>query len=245
MELFDTNGQASITLTSQNASSGRGGIIELKSDSNINTLNVIGDVGTGFGSFHLKRGSILLGEFSGSSSGSLLQTYDEAGTITATLGSFPGSGGYGQLYNSLGAPTLYLAGDSNGSGLLEVRNASSISTVILDGDNSGRGRITAQEYQVASSTTNIASGATLNPVTRYVRLASTGGAITLNAGTAISSGSGAGVIMILEGTSDANSVTIPDNANTRLGGSRILGANDTLTLLWNGADWIELSFANN
>jgi hypothetical protein len=27
--------------------------------------------------------------------------------------------------------------------------------------------------------------------------------------------------------------------------SRTLGLDDTLTLIWNGTDWIEVSFANN
>ena len=53
------------------------------------------------------------------------------------------------------------------------------------------------------------------------------------------------MILILQGTSSINTVTVPDNAGTRLGGSRLLGANDILMLLYDGANWVETSYADN
>jgi hypothetical protein len=69
--------------------------------------------------------------------------------------------------------------------------------------------------------------------------------VTLSATTAISSGGRIGDILILEGRSDTDSVTVPNNANTKLPASRTLGINDVLMLMWNGIDWIEISFTNN
>jgi hypothetical protein len=37
-----------------------------------------------------------------------------------------------------------------------------------------------------------------------------------------------------------------NNANTRVGATtRALGNGDTLTLIWDGNDWVEWSFSNN
>lgn len=38
-------------------------------------------------------------------------------------------------------------------------------------------------------------------------------------------------MLILRGSSDTNTVTVNDNANTALGDHRVLGRNDTLSLL--------------
>jgi hypothetical protein len=74
---------------------------------------------------------------------------------------------------------------------------------------------------------------------------SAGSVVTLNATTAIADSAVAGAVLILQGTSDVNTVTVPDNANTRLGGNRILGDGDTLTLIFNGTVWVEIAYANN
>lgn len=57
-----------------------------------------------------------------------------------------------------------------------------------------------------------------------------------------------GQILVIEGLSDAEPVEIADNAaanNTNVSIARVLGGADTITLLWNGVDWIELSYSNN
>jgi hypothetical protein len=88
------------------------------------------------------------------------------------------------------------------------------------------------------------NGSTLTPASSYIALVPDA-AVTLSATTAISGGSQLGQILILEGRSDANTVTVPDNANTKLAASRTLGINDTLILMWNAIDWIELSYTSN
>jgi hypothetical protein len=91
------------------------------------------------------------------------------------------------------------------------------------------------------------AGSTLDVSTNpksYVPLAPAS-AVTLNITTAIADGKAIGDILILEGTSDANTVTVPNNANTLLGAARTLGLEDTLKLLWNGTDWLELGYSDN
>ena len=52
-------------------------------------------------------------------------------------------------------------------------------------------------------------------------------------------------MLILRGSSDVNTVTINDNAGTALGANRVLGLNDTLSLVWSGSVWVEVGFVNN
>jgi len=90
-----------------------------------------------------------------------------------------------------------------------------------------------------------AASSTLTPTSSYLLL-NPAASVTLNATTAIANGSTIGDVLILEGTSDSQTVTINDAANTNLAAaSRTLGNDDTLMLLWNGSSWIEISFSNN
>jgi len=89
------------------------------------------------------------------------------------------------------------------------------------------------------------NNSTLTPTTSYLLL-NPAASVILNATTAIANGSTVGDILILEGTDDTQTVTIPNGANTSLAAaSRTLGNDDTLMLLWNGSTWIEISFSNN
>lgn len=75
----------------------------------------------------------------------------------------------------------------------------------------------------------------------YMRVVSTG-ASTIN----LSNGLATGQMLLIE--SGGGTITVSDNAavsNCNLAANRSLGTNDVLTLIWNGADWIEVSFTNN
>jgi hypothetical protein len=97
---------------------------------------------------------------------------------------------------------------------------------------------------LTASTSSVFSGATLSPSTSYVVLTATTVA-TLNSVIAIANGTKPGQILILQGTSDNNNIIIPNGANTHLETTRGLGAHDTLTLIWDGTVWDEISYANN
>lgn len=85
---------------------------------------------------------------------------------------------------------------------------------------------------------------TVNPYT-YLRL-SCGANVTSFGGTSITGGSVIGQILILENTSNTT-ITFVDNSNVQLNGNvgYVMGVFDTLTLLWNGTDWIEIARSNN
>jgi hypothetical protein len=98
---------------------------------------------------------------------------------------------------------------------------------------------------LGSSTVVPSDGSTLSPSRSFLRL-NPANVIILNNGTAISNGSTVGSILVLQGMPGVNSVNINDGANVQLGaGSRTIGANDTLTLIWDGTDWIEIAYVNN
>ncbi|MFO1487542.1 MAG: glycosyl hydrolase family 28-related protein [Verrucomicrobiota bacterium] len=99
----------------------------------------------------------------------------------------------------------------------------------------------------APLTASPGNGSTITPASSYLRLVPANGTVTLNATTPIAAGTAPGAILVLEGTSDASPVIVPNAPHVRLAGgaSRSLGARDALTLIWNGTDWIELSFSNN
>jgi parallel beta-helix repeat protein len=90
------------------------------------------------------------------------------------------------------------------------------------------------------------SGSTLTPTgpTSFLRLAPTG-SLTLG-NPAIADGKSAGDILILENTANFI-VTINDNTNVQLFNNqqRRLDQNDSLTLLWDNTDWIEVGYSHN
>ncbi len=88
------------------------------------------------------------------------------------------------------------------------------------------------------------AGSVLPPMSGYLK-PSPASAVVLNATTAIADGAAVGQVLILQGTSDTNTVTLNDGANVQLGATRTLGLNDTLSLIWDGANWIETAFSNN
>jgi hypothetical protein len=100
-------------------------------------------------------------------------------------------------------------------------------------------------FSLASSSVTVASGGTLAPTTSYLKVNSFT-SVALSGTTAIADGTAIGNVLVLQGPASATSVTIPNAANTKLGAaSRVLGTGDTLTLIWDGSDWVETAFSNN
>jgi len=103
----------------------------------------------------------------------------------------------------------------------------------------GRHGRTISATQTLIATNQIASDA---PV---VKVAGSGGAVTLTSDPSITDGLVGQQITII-GTSDTNTITITNNLGVKLGGAtRVLGINDTLTLVYDGTDWLEIGFGNN
>ena len=91
----------------------------------------------------------------------------------------------------------------------------------------------------------VTASSTLTKVTVWHRLTAAS-AVTLSATTAIANGTTDGELLILSATSDTNTVTVPDAANTDLNGTWVGGARDYLVLLWNSTttNWEEVTRNN-
>ena len=115
---------------------------------------------------------------------------------------------------------------------------------IFTGVNTFSNVIVTGSHSLSFGSVNPSQGGTLPSTRSFLRL-NPANPVTLSASTAISNGSAAGAILVLQGLNDINTVTIPDEANVQLGSlNRTLGNGDILTLIWDGVDWIELSYSN-
>ena len=87
----------------------------------------------------------------------------------------------------------------------------------------------------------LAAGATLSPANPWHRVSGSGGAVTLDGTTAISDGAKDGQLIIVMGTDNTNTVTIPDGANTELAGPVTLAAGESIGLIWDATTsaWTE------
>ncbi len=97
---------------------------------------------------------------------------------------------------------------------------------------------------VEASVIALSDGGAITPTTAYQPITSTA-AVTANATTAIADGTVTGQLLILVNENASDAIIIPDAANTNLSGATTLGNDDTLWLIWDGADWLELGQADN
>lgn len=100
-------------------------------------------------------------------------------------------------------------------------------------------------HLTASATVAVGSAETITPLGSYQPITSTAG-VTTSTSTAIANGSAAGDVLILRNANASDAITIDGaGGNVECGGNIALGANDVLTLLWNGADWSCLALRDN
>lgn len=88
--------------------------------------------------------------------------------------------------------------------------------------------------------TGLGAGFTITPTFAFHTLTASA-ARTSSTTNAIIDASRTGQLLLLQGTSDTNTVTIKDAANTHLNGDCVLGIKDTLLLVWNDGVWIEVA----
>ena len=98
----------------------------------------------------------------------------------------------------------------------------------------------------AASPTSLAGSATLTPAYPAHYVVGSGGAVVLDATTAIADGTIADQEFEIFGTDDTNTVEIPDGANTLLNGPVVLTSKDSIRLKWNATAsvWREISRSN-
>ena len=97
------------------------------------------------------------------------------------------------------------------------------------------------------ATVDITTNDTITAVATWQTLTVDGsGPATTDGTTAIDDGPIEGALLILV-NEDAEDIVIKDGANTKLSGDTTLtgGAQDVLTLIWDGSDWVGVSFIDN
>lgn len=100
--------------------------------------------------------------------------------------------------------------------------------------------------RLSVTTSTLADAATLTPASSFHRLEGTSGAITLNGTTAITDGEKDGQTLVIKGTSDTNTVTVNDGANTAMNGNITLVKGDVIEFVWDNtsSEWVERGRTN-
>lgn len=97
----------------------------------------------------------------------------------------------------------------------------------------------------ASTNITLTAGLTITATGTYQPLTSSA-AVTTSTTTAIADGSAAGMLLLLRNANASNAIIIDGaGANVECGGNVTLGANDTLSLIWNGSDWVCIALRDN
>ena len=91
----------------------------------------------------------------------------------------------------------------------------------------------------------VSAGSTITPTGTLQPLTSASG-VTTSTSTAIANGTTAGDVLILRNANASDTITIDGTGgNVECKTDKVLGAQDTLTLIWNGSDWVCLSLSDN
>lgn len=94
-----------------------------------------------------------------------------------------------------------------------------------------------------ASPNNIVAGTGITVQAGYLRqtifIQGSGGAVDVTANPQISAGDTVGQEIKLIGRSDTNTVTLDDGNGLKLNGTSVLGADDTMSLTWDGTNWVQ------
>lgn len=97
----------------------------------------------------------------------------------------------------------------------------------------------------AGTAISVTAGAIITPTVTFQPLTS-GSAVTTSTTTAIANGSEVGNLLILINNNASDTITIDGTgANVECKTDKVLGAKDTLTLIWGTADWYCLALHDN
>jgi len=119
-------------------------------------------------------------------------------------------------------------------------------TSLLTGTVTAVGNVLIGDWLVAVEQTAcvVEAGTSITPTGMYQPITSEA-VVTTSTSIAIVDGTVVGQLLILINENAADAITVDDGGNTRLSGDAVLGPDDTLMLIWDGADWVEIAQANN
>jgi len=153
------------------------------------------------------------------------------------------------IVQSDGTATSYLTISDAGistPGACDVAGASTAGSYTSDANVDSTSYMTiGTTLGLTKSTIAATEAFVITNVSAYVSLTTTG-AVTSSVETAIADGSAANNYLVIE-NSGAADVVLKDSANTKFSGDMTLtgGSNDTIVLIWNGADWLSLGLTDN
>lgn len=117
---------------------------------------------------------------------------------------------------------------------------------------SGEIKLNGKVFTAASTLQSLLAASAISPNAGKVRVVGNGGAVVLTSTPSIGVGTDDGQLLIVQGTSDANTVTLQDSgtlagSGMRLGAAtRLLGEGDISLFTWDAAlaEWLEMAFSN-
>jgi hypothetical protein len=150
---FYDEGSERVTFAARNGTTTRGGLIDVKNDTSLNTIRLIGDTGSGDSRLEMYAGGTNLSFqifADDSSSGSSVYLYNGAGQTRVEIDSDDGdNGAVIRLYDAGGGLGLFLDADSSSAGYLAVYGTNGVADIILDGrDSGGNGRVICDVLQI-------------------------------------------------------------------------------------------------
>lgn len=175
------------------------------------------------------------------------QIATEAGQLTFF------SGGDVDIGGEAGGAQLTVDGNKTTDNLFEAINdddgAVGDSSFVIDKLGGIASRLIYTPNALSNAGTSVADDAAITVTNTIMRMVGADAEAVLDTDPAVNDGVADGQIVIIQGTADANLVTIADNVNTQLAGglSMTLGDGDVLCLMWdsNFSMWIEQYRSDN
>ena len=174
-----------------------------------------------------------------------------AGVETKTAANARTALGLGTMATQASSAVSISGGTISG---VTLTGAGTFTTLGVSGASSFAGNVGfgAKVFAAASTLQSLLAATAINPDAFRIKVVGNGGAVTLTATPTITPTSTDGQLLIIQGTSDANTVTLQDVATLpgsqlNLGaGTRVLGAGDIIFLVWDllTTSWSEISFSN-
>lgn len=180
---------------------------------------------------------------------------DDAAGLTAGETLFATASGIESKTAAAARSALGLAGMATQNPAAVAITGGSANNLVIGGTTPAAGSFTALSAStrfstIASAQQNLLAADQITVNAPKLRVAGSGGAVTLTSVPTIPTGSVNGQLLLVQGMSDTNTVTVQDNGTLagsllRLGANtRLLTAGDTLLLSWDSdlGVWIEVSF---
>jgi len=143
----------------------------------------------------------------------------------------------GVLFVGVNAQQFYTTMDDVIMRSLIVTNTAAFSGAATFGDNATVGKFLVLSQ---GATQSIGASAAINPVASFQPISSTGGAI----GTSSVTIKSAGTILRLVNIG-ADAIVITDTGTLKLSGNITLGTSDSLLLMSDGTNWIQMGTSDN